>query len=112
MGSIILQFYILDIHAQSTTVHVDTTMCGVLALNCSYIGFPSPNVSWTLNGIPLNTAAYNDLNIESSMMDDVNTSMLTWLNVPDKAGGRYSCIIANTVGFTNVYFYVAIKCKI
>ncbi len=87
-------------------------MCGVLALNCSYNGWPTPSVSWTFNGMPLNTASYDGLTINSSMTDDVNTSMLTWLNVPDREQGKYSCIIANTVGFINVDYYVTIKCKI
>ncbi len=87
-------------------------MCGVFALNCSYIGLPSPNATWTLNEIPLNTAAYIGLTINSSLSGDVNTSMLTWLNVTAKAQGRYSCTITNTVGSINVDYYVAIKCTI
>ncbi len=85
----------------------------VLALNCSYNGWPSPNVTWTLNGMPLNTAAYDSLTINSSTADDVNyTSMLIWLNVPDRAQGNYSCIIANIAGSIHKEFYVALKSKI
>ncbi len=92
--------------------HVETTIYGTLTLNFSYIGLPAPNITWTLNGMPLDAISYNGLTFNSSMTGDVNTSILTWYNVPDNAEGKYSCKITNIVGSIHKVFNVEVKCKI
>ncbi len=62
--------------------------------------------------MPLDAISYNGLTFNSSMTGDVDTSILTWYNVPDNAGGRYSCKITNIVGSIHKVFNVAVKCKI
>ena len=61
-----------------------------MTLSCNATGNPTPTISWTRNGSPVDTSA------RISFSDDNNT--LTITNVKRTDSGEYRCVARNRVG--------------
>ena len=88
----------------STTVDVG----GMLVLDCSYVGIPVANVTWTLNDTVLNFAINSDIDVSTMMTGSSMTTTLTWTNVPVDAQGTYYCILVNAAGSGNGSYTIQI----
>ena len=79
-----------------------------LTLDCSFVGFPTPNITWTLN----NSVAFlaeSGVSVDTSQSGSGSTSRLTFTNVtPATALGNYSCFVSNVVGNTSRNFTVLV----
>ena len=87
-----------------TTVDVG----GRLVLDCSYLGVPVADVTWTLNGSVLNSIINSGINISTMTTGSSMTTTLTWTNVPVDAQGTYYCIIVNAAGSGNGSYTIQI----
>ena len=79
---------------------------GSFTLDCNYVGFPIPNVTWTLNDTKIDTSSNSYVTIRSLSMSSSMTTTLTWKNVQLEAQGRYYCLIVNNVGSANETYNV------
>lgn len=61
-----------------------------VTLSCHANGYPTPTVTWLLNGNPL--ASQGHITVDDS------TRSLTLRNVKPDAGGEYSCTATNALG--------------
>ena len=81
----------------ATTVDVG----GRLVLDCSYVGVPEADVTWTLNSSVLNSAVNSGISISTMTTASSMTTTLTWTNVPVDAQGTYYCVFVNAAGSRN-----------
>ena len=83
-------------------VHVGET----LTLDCSFVGFPTPNITWMLNNSFV-FSAESGVSVNTTQAGSGSTSRLTFTNVTmARAQGNYSCIVFNVVGNTNRNFNI------
>jgi len=77
-----------------------------MALSCNASGNPVPEISWTINGYPVNTS-YNP---RISFSDD--KKQLTITNVSRTDSGEYRCVARNRVGSdTSTASVVDVQCE-
>ena len=81
---------------------------GMLELDCSYVGVPVADVTWTLNSSVLNSAVNSGINISNMMTGSSMTTTLTWTNVPVDAQGSYYCVLVNAAGSGNGSYTIQI----
>ena len=74
---------------------------GMLELDCSYVGVPVANVTWTLNGSVLNSAVNSGVSISTMTTGSSMITTLTWTNVAVDAQGTYYCVLVNAAGSGN-----------
>ena len=84
------------------------------SLDCSYEGFPVPLVIWTMNNILLTNESSHDVTIQNIVHSSTrHTSRLSRTIASSQSGpGKYSCIVANSVGTTIDTFDVYLKGKL
>ena len=100
-GYYISLFFLATDAPEVKTSNPDTRMADVkgnLTLDCNYVGFPMPTVTWRLNGTECNFSTNPDVTITTSMTGTNMTTTLTWTNVPVEAQGRHYCILINDAG--------------
>ena len=82
-----------------------------LTLDCSFVGFPTPNITWMLN----NSVAFlaeSGVSVDTTQAGSGSISTLTFTNVtPATARGNYSCIVSNVVGNTSRNFAILVACE-
>ena len=71
---------------------------GMLELDCSYVGVPVADVTWTLNDSVLNSTVNSGISISTMTTGSSMTTTLTWTNVPVDAQGTYYCVLVNAAG--------------
>lgn len=75
-----------------------------MTLSCNASGNPTPTISWTRNGSPVDTSARN------SFSDDNNTLTITNVNRTDS--GEYRCVVRSRVGSdTSDVAKLDVQCK-
>lgn len=107
-------------HASSTQIEMN----GNISLSCLASGDPEPEVSWQLNGGPINLTrseqpnfgTYITYSISSNMVENTNTgikinkrwSNLTVYNASDIDAGEYTCSAKNLAGTASTALNVAV----
>ena len=86
----------------ATTVDVGE----MLELDCSYVGVPVADVTWTLNGSVVTSTV--NINVSTMMTGSSMTTTLTWTNVPIDAQGTYYCVFVNAAGSGNGSYTIQI----
>ena len=81
-----------------------------ISLDCSTVGVPTPNVTWTINDtvVDISNPSITSSNTISGF---IMTSTLIWMFVPTGASGRYHCIFTNAAGSDNATYHLQIASK-
>ena len=83
-----------------------------LTLNCSFVGFPTPNIIWTMNG-SVSFLAESGVSVDTFQSGSGSTSRLTFSNVTvATAQGNYSCFVSNVVGNASRNFAILVSCRL
>ena len=78
-----------------------------ISLDCSTVGVPIPNATWTINDTVVDINNPN-INITNTISGFKMNSTLTWTNVPT---GGYCCIFKNDAGSDNATYHLQITSK-
>ena len=79
-----------------------------LTVDCSFVGFPTPNITWMLNS-SLAFLAKSGVSVDTNQSGSGSTSRLTFTNVTvARAQENYSCIASNVVGNTSRNFNILV----
>ena len=80
-----------------------------VTLECNYIGFPAPSITWTFNDSIVSNDS-SGVSIVNFKSENNGTSRLTRSNVSsDTIEGRYSRILINVINKANIIFTVTKK---
>jgi len=81
-------------------------------LDCSYVGFPAPNITWMLNDSVVTSNSISGIHIVDLKSTTNGTSRLTRNTLTSSRDGKYSCVLTNTVGTASATFNVQTAGKI
>ena len=77
-----------------------------VAFSCNASGNPTPNLSWTKNGSPINTTANASISLSAG------NKQLNITNVNRVDSGEYRCVADNSVGAVNSSAaFLTVQCK-
>ena len=92
----------------NTLLPTNVDVGGMLELDCSYVGVPVADVTWTLNGSVLTSTVNSGISISTMPTGSSMTTTLTWTNVPVDAQGGYYCVLVNAAGSRNGSYTIQI----
>ena len=82
-----------------------------LTLDCSFVGFPTPNITWMLNDSFV-FLAESGVSVNTSQSGSGSISRLTFINVTvASTWGNYSCIVSNVAGNSSRNFEILVACE-
>ena len=82
-----------------------------LTLDCSFIGFPTPKITWMLNGSVAFLAELG-VSVNTTQSSSLIVSTMTFISVtPATAQGNYSCIASNVAGNSSRNFEILVACE-
>ena len=78
-----------------------------LTLECNYVGFPVPNITWTHNDLVIINDSGSSLSIVIIKSETNGTSRLRRISMSsNNIEGRYTCILSNDLGTANTTYIV------
>ena len=88
--------------------NVRVSVTETLTLNCSFVGIPTPNIIWTMNG-SVSFLVKSGVSVDTFQSGSGSFSRLTFSNVTvATAQGNYSCFVSNVVGNTSRNFAISV----
>ena len=78
------------------------------SVECNYVAFPAPNITWTYNNsVVTNASSSRVTTVYNMKSENSGTSRLRRISVSSNIiEGRYSCILRNDLGTANTTYIV------
>ena len=75
-----------------------------VTLECNYVGFPAPNITWTFNNSVITNDSSSGISIVIAMSETNGSSRLSLSS--NTREGNYSCMLSNVVGTADTTYIV------